>query len=146
VTKSTKLFQDESEVSSHWENWGSTRSLYQESPSPHCAGLPSREWICPELTFSISPGCFLHAQLFCHLLDLVHQGKEERRKEGAAGISKQITHSSFVLRSDGINQSASASKVLQCVLESSSPCVLCPSFNRLLESAGTNRTKSSLGQ
>lgn len=71
-------------------------------------------------------GCPLHAQLSRHLLDLAQEGVG-KALQALACRSRSLTLFSW-LRSDGINQSAFASKVLQRVLEPSRPCVLWPSF------------------
>lgn len=68
----------------------------------------------------------MHAQLSCYLLGPAQEGVG-KKLQALACRSRSLTLFSW-LRSDGINQSAFASKVLQRVLEPSRPCVLWPSF------------------
>lgn len=78
------------------------------------------------------------------VLPLLRSGlPREGEREGAAGISKLPLFSG--LRSDGINQLASTSKSFH-IQEVSPPGVHCPSFHRLLESAGAKQNqKAPLG-
>lgn len=78
------------------------------------------------------------------VLPLLRSGSpREGEREGAAGISKLPLFSG--LRSDGINQLASTSKSFH-IQEVSPPGVHCPSFHRLLESAGAKQNqKAPLG-
>lgn len=126
-----------------WETRFLTKSWYQEHLTPHLGILPSGEWL--GLTWHLAS-----LLLFCiqSWLDTSGiwlmagrrgEGRERRKggREDAAGINMQITTLPLFsgLRSDGINHSASACKVLL------HPSVHCPLQNQQLESAGAKENQ-----
>lgn len=94
--------------------------------APRSAGLLLGEWAGPALAPGISSRLLSACTIVSPPLGS-GSGRAGKALQALACRSRSRALFSW-LRSDGINQSAFASKVLQRVLEPSRPCVIWPSF------------------